>query len=102
MKREDIIKTWLEMLNVKSIEDFNVEQLACLYDELYLSYNGSASKIFDESNDDERTAFGKVLLNCIKDNKQIKIYKVSNEGVKEDTDDDYFSFAERHSVWYDT
>lgn len=46
MKR-DIINNWFKMLNVKHLEDFSVEQLACLYDELYLSYIGSASQIFE-------------------------------------------------------
>ena len=82
MKR-DIINNWFKMLNVKHLEDFSVEQLACLYDELYLSYIGSASQIFEECNDAERTEFRKALLNSINNDKQLEIFAVSNEGIKD-------------------
>lgn len=100
MKREDIINNWLKMLNVKHLEDFSVEQLACLYDELYTSSYGSASLIFDESNEEERTELGKFLLNCIKDNKQLSIYQVFNEGVRDKTTEQYFEWCSKHTCWY--
>lgn len=100
MKRDIIINNWVKMLNVKRLEDFSVEQLACLYDELYLSPMGSASQIFEESNDDERTEFSKALLNCIKNDKQLEIFTISNEGIKDEMTKEYFDFCSRHHFWY--
>lgn len=99
MKR-DIINNWFKMLDVKHLEDFSAEQLACLYDELYLSYIGSASQIFEECNDAERTEFRKALLNSINNDKQLEIFAVSNEGIKDETTKEHFDFCSRHRFWY--
>jgi hypothetical protein len=101
MGKEIIIKQMLYIYNTTSLYNLRTRQLATIYDAVCEpSPFGSAMQICDESNHDEREKFSKVLIDCLQGKREIQIYRVQNEGVRTDGNDDYFMWCERHSCWY--
>ena len=101
MEKKLVIEKMLGIYKVQSLSGLTTSQLATIYDMVNEpSPFGSAVQICDESDHDERLEFSKVLTRCLEGKQDIFIYRVQNEGVRTDENEEYFKWSERHSCWY--
>lgn len=96
-----VIDEYLELFNAKCIDELPDIALIDLLSSFCAPYYGGALKIYEESDDDERKVLIADVKKCLKKEATMSFYLLSNEGVKNAANDDYFDFCSRHSVWYE-
>ena len=92
---------WLEIFQAKQLDELDCRQLAIIYDDCHEeSTYGSATTVYLESNDAERSEFAGVLLASLKNGTDITFVHVQAEGIRNEQNEDNFLWCSRHSCWY--
>lgn len=99
-EREEITKEYLDALNAKSIDELNDEIIVGILSLTTDSIYGGATTIYDECNETERKQFIEDAKRVIKGDADMDFLLVNKEGVKTGSNEEYFEWISRHSVWY--
>lgn len=88
-----------QSLNIGKIEQYSDEVIVDTYDFVF-DKDGDIVTIYNECDDDERREFVDYVVKCWNEERDIDTYDVMNEGVRDDSSEEYFAWCERHTRWY--
>ena len=90
MIQNEEIKDWLNLCGVDSIDKLTVEQCCILYDNLYPQSEAVTFCYKDSKNAEERVKLGRDVRKCLTSESRITVFKLTNEGVIFDEEDDKY------------